>query len=297
MCLDSKNYYITAITPNLNTSKKQPRQYARWLVRARLDRGLPNGVLEDTEAWDRLVQRKRITMDPLDAIEILARAKGALRREKYGPLQSRLIDFVQATASIRLPKCISLRIPYADKQVGKAIKRAFDVYLNTVPYPKPIRTYLRTVLHVPNTTAPKLSNAFCQDRLTMSLSDMGRILEEPRAQCECHDGGEQCQQRVIFEPKEKVTTFSSTNDTLLRANLNRMVFPSWVKTERTTAEELLTMTRQVPKLRPFKLHNFQNVVYIILRNHISHLIANVVKRARTAHEKTGGGWGWTRKKR
>ena len=58
----------------------------RWLVRARLHRGLPNGGLEDKEAWDRPVQRKRITMDPLDAIEILARAKGALRRETYEPL-------------------------------------------------------------------------------------------------------------------------------------------------------------------------------------------------------------------
>ena len=103
-----------------------------------MHRGLPKGVLEDKEAWEGLIHRKRITLDPLDAIEILARAKGALRREKYEPLQSRLVDFVQARTRIRLPKCITLRIPYADKQVGKKIKHAFDVFLNTVPYPKPI---------------------------------------------------------------------------------------------------------------------------------------------------------------
>ena len=161
----------------------------RWLVRSRLHRGLPKGVLEDKEAWEGLIHRKRTTLDPLDAIEILAKAKGALRREKYEPLQSRLVDFVQARTKIRLPKCITLRIPYADKQVGKNIKHAFDVFLNTVPYPKPIRAYLRTILHVPNTTAPKLSNVFCRDRLKLSLGEMGHILDTPLKNCECHEGG------------------------------------------------------------------------------------------------------------
>ena len=105
----------------------------------------------------------------------------------------------------------------------------------------------------------------------MSLSDMGQTLDEPLEQCECHDGGKQCLQRVIFEPEEKVTTFGSQTDTLLRANLNRTVFPSWEKTKRTTAEELLAMRRQVPKLCPFKFHHFQSVVYIILKNHVAHL--------------------------
>ena len=61
----------------------------RRLVRSRLHRGLPKGALEDKKAWEGLILRKKITLDPLDAIEILARAKGSLRREKYEPLQSR----------------------------------------------------------------------------------------------------------------------------------------------------------------------------------------------------------------
>ena len=106
----------------------------RWLVRSRGHRGLPKGVLEDKQAWQGLILRKKITLDPLDAIEILARAKGSLRRGKYEPSQSRLVDFVQArTGTIRLPKGITLQIVYADKQIGKKIKHAYDVFLNTVP--------------------------------------------------------------------------------------------------------------------------------------------------------------------
>ena len=118
-------FHVKSIAPNLNTIKKQPRQYMRWLVRSRLHRGLPKGVLEDKEAWEGLIHRKRNTLDPLDTIVILARAKGALRHEQYEPLQSRLVDFVQATTKIRLPKCITLRIPYADKQKGKTCLRCF----------------------------------------------------------------------------------------------------------------------------------------------------------------------------
>ena len=171
------------------------------------------------------------------------------------------MDFVQARTKIRLPKSIILRIPYADKQVGKKIKRAFDVFLNTVPYPKPIRAYLRTILNVPNATAPKLSNVFCKDRLKLSLGEMGHILGLPLKNCECHEGGEICLQKVVFETDKKVAMFGTNNETLLRANLNRTVFPSWEKTERATAEELLGARRQIPKLRPFKYHNFQNVGY------------------------------------
>ena len=161
---------------------------------------------------------------------------------------------MQTRTGVRLPKGITLRIPYADRQIGKKVKHAFDVFLNTVPYPKPIRAYLRTIPNIPNTTAPKLSNVFCRDRLHLSLEKMGQILSEPLKECECHEGETLCLQKVIYEPAKKVAMFGEANDTLLRANLNRTVFPSWEKTERATAEELLAMRRQVPKLRPFKFH-------------------------------------------
>ena len=75
----------------------------------------------------------------LDAIEILAKAKGSLRREKYEPLQSRLVEYVRTKTGVRLPKMITLRIPYADKHISKKVKHAYDAFLHTVPYPKPIR--------------------------------------------------------------------------------------------------------------------------------------------------------------
>ena len=257
----------------------------RWLVRSRGHRGLPKGVLEDKEAWEGLILRKKITLDPLDAIEILARAKGSLRRGKYEPSQSRLVDFVQTRTGIRLPKGITLRMPYADKQIRKKVEHALDAFLNTAPYPKPIRAYLRTILHIPNTTAPKLSNVFCQDRPKLSLSEMGQIWNKPLEKCECHEGGTKCLQTVVYEPDKKLAMFGTTNETLLRAHLNRTVFPSWEKTERTTAEGLLAMRRQAPKLRPFKFHNFQNVVYLIIKNHMAHLKANFEKRDKIAHKK------------
>ena len=264
-------FYITSITPNLNTIKKQPRQYMRWLVRAKLHRGLPRGVLEDKEAWDGLVHRKKITLEPLDAIEILAKAKGSLRREKYEPLQSRLVEYVRTKTGVRLPKMITLRIPYADKHISKKVKHAYDAFLHTVPYPKPIRAYLRTILNIPHTTAPKLSNVFCRDRVKLSLEEMATILAEPQKECVCHDGDTGCRQKVVYEPSEKVAMFGEATETLLRANLNRTVFPTWEKTERCTAEELLSMRRKVPKLRPFKFHNFQNAVYNITKGHLAHL--------------------------
>ena len=82
----------------------------RWPVRSQLHRGQPRGVLEDKVAWEGLILRKKITLDPLDAIEILAKAKGSLRREKYEPLQSRLEEFVRTRTGVRLPKMITLRI-------------------------------------------------------------------------------------------------------------------------------------------------------------------------------------------
>ena len=54
-----------------------------------------------------------------------------------------------------------------------------QLLITTTTYPKPIRAYLRTILNVPNTTAPKLSNVFCKDRLKLSLGEMGHILDTP----------------------------------------------------------------------------------------------------------------------
>ena len=89
---------------------------------------------------------------------------------------------------------------------------------------------------------------------------------------------------MIYEPATKVATFGKATETLLRANLNRTVFPSWEKTERSTAEELLAMRRQVPKLRPFKFHNFQNAVYHITKGHMAHLKSNFEQQAKLKSE-------------
>ena len=78
--------------------------------------------------------------------------------------------------------------------------------------------------------------------------------------------------------------FGEATETLLRANLNRTVFPTWEKTERCTAEELLSMRRKVPKLRPFKFHNFQNAVYNITKGHMAHLKTNFEQQANLKSE-------------
>ena len=183
--------------------------------------------------------------------------------------------YVKQQTNITLPNNVMIKLPYADQKTATKIKQEYTNFLHTVPYPKPIRNYLRDCIHVPYTTSTKLTYGLCADKITLGVEEMSTILKTENDMCGCKNGkitsNPQCEKKAIHTDEEKIEVFGETHKKLMQANLNRTIMPSPQVVERGTAEELEATKRLLPKLRPFKFQKFKNATHKITNAHVQDL--------------------------
>ena len=265
MQADNAEMHLIRTEPHcLNVVRTARRQYMRHLVRSRLYRHITDTALADPKRWEQLIHAKRISLEPTDCLKLLGLAEKAMDPVKYSMLRRRILTYFHSATGIDLPPTVTLRIPYASARTAKDIRAAWNAFLNTVLYPTHIRRYLKHCLRIPLTVPPRAVQVFCQDRVEQSISTLQKWTTKGTVYCGCRDLHQQadaCSSMCIYQAADKVEILGGAMEQLSQMGLNQPVMPAVPEMHRQLAAELETITKALPKVKPFRIQPFTSTVH------------------------------------
>ena len=248
--------FILRYSHHLNDRRPRARPYMRWLMRSGLHRKLLDRGLNDPDRWTGYIHSKHLSLDPMDALRSLSRAKGQLTPSKFSQLQTRLLHHVQAHAGLKLPRTMTVRIPFATSAARRTVKKEFRCFLHTVPYPKPLRAYLLRLIHVPRIVPQKTLHVWCTDGIQHDLETL-RAMGSDFSLCGCTTQPEgPCEGKYFFDPQAACEFFGAQQHTVLQSTNNMSVRPGQRALHHGVAQSLTEIRRWLPKVRPFAYHTF-----------------------------------------
>ena len=296
MQADNAEMHLIKTKPHcLNAVRTARTQYMRHLVRSRLYRHITDTALADPKRWEQLIHAKRISSEPTDCPRLLGLAEKAMNPVKYSMLRRLVLTYFRSATGVDLPPTLTLRIPYASARTAKDIRAAGNAFMNTVPYPTHIRRYLKQCLHIPLTVPPRAVQVFCQDRVEQSISTLQKWTTDRTVYCGCRDLRQQadaCSSMCIYGAADKATILGGAMEQLSQMRLNQPVMPAVPEMHRQLPAELETITRALPKVKPFRMQPFISTIHqhgaALMRTHTpdTHTTSNQVAGITMTHVQT-----------
>ena len=240
--------------PTLNTQKPRSKGFIRWLVRHKTLKTITQCALINVQFWDHQLSLRRLTISGAHALKILVQAKGVVPAWKYHVMQTRFFPLINRHFHIDMPYFLLLRIPCITALDVVHIIKWFGDFIHATTLPRILKQYLHKVLVAPLCHPHKLSQAFTQDRLQLSIADY-------QAYVNAHSHEDNF---IATRPEIATPQHPAPLAQLLHAPLNHTIIPASMAAPRRLAEHLESLKSQLPKAAPFPFAEFAAKVHTLL---------------------------------